>query len=125
MDRSTRKETFFPARCPGCDGVVHLLVGNSGQVTVQMHNVRGCGITFFYRCWIEQGLPLPRLEFIDLQNAKHFTLHPHPTDTIEPTTVEPWPPSSRAAHLPATAGEHRARGRAAEAKARGRRTRSS
>ena len=97
MERSARKYSLRPARCPGCGQLVHLLVGHSGKITVHMHNTDGCNKTFYYRCWIENGLPLPRVEFLDEANAMHFTLHPHQGDS------EPIPaasPSPSAARLP-------------------------
>jgi hypothetical protein len=96
MNRSKPKHSFRPARCPGCDYAVHLLVGNSSTITVQVHTARGCNETLYYRCWIEQGLPIPRVEFVDPQNAQHFTLRPHGVDE-EPTTVaDPLPLRSSA-----------------------------
>jgi hypothetical protein len=80
MERPSRKHSQRPARCPGCGNIVHLVVGHSGTVFVFIHNDNGCNTRFYYRCWIENGLPLPRVEFLDEANAMHFTLHPHKGD---------------------------------------------
>jgi hypothetical protein len=102
MDRSSNKLVRRPARCPSCGSVVQLLVSHSGRVTVQFHNVNGCNKTFFYRCWIEDGLPLPRVEFLDEKNAMHFALHPQPNGDDPATTDTPTPvPISASPRSPA------------------------
>ena len=110
MERSQNKRIYCPARCPGCGDVVHLLVSNSGTVTVQMHNARGCNLTFHYRCWIEDGLPLPRVEFLDPKNAMHFTLHPHGEKPEPATNESPSPPPWRFPHLTKADRVRRSRG---------------
>lgn len=77
MERSQKRHAYYPVRCPGCGDVVNLLVGNSVTVTVQVHNVPACNGTFYYRCWIERGLPLPRVEFLAPANAMEVMLQPH------------------------------------------------
>lgn len=96
MERSPKKSAYYPIRCPGCGDVVNLLVGNSVTVTVQVHNVPGCNATFYYRCWIERGLPLPRVEFLAPANAMEVVLQPHggPPPAADDPLAAP-PPSPR------------------------------
>ena len=59
----------LPARCPACGGWVTLIVGTAAIVTTQFHNVNNCNAAFYYRCWKEEGFPLPRVEFFSPANA--------------------------------------------------------
>lgn len=77
MERSQKRPAYYPLRCPGCGDVVNLLVGNSTAVIVHVHNAPGCSRTLYYRCWLERGLPLPRVEFFAHANAMEMTLQPH------------------------------------------------
>lgn len=101
MERSHPKLAYYPVRCPGCDGIVNLLVGNSLTITVQLHNVPDCNATFYYRCWLERGLRLPRVEFVAADNAMEMTLHPH-GDTPVPSTASPPSTPPRSPHLDAS-----------------------
>src|SRR5258707_12003220 len=120
MDRSPTKTAYYPVRCPGCDGVVNLLVGNSLTVTVQIHNVPACTTTFYYRCWLERGLRLPRVEFLAAANAMEMMVQPH-GDAPDPTPNDPPPPPPRSPHLdvstrvPSAEATNRGRSRAASA----------
>ncbi len=70
MPNAPRKTISRPALCPSCGKPVTLLVASSLSITTQVHNGRsGCNATVYYRCWIEQGLRLPRVEFFDEANA--------------------------------------------------------
>jgi hypothetical protein len=65
MEPLSGRHSFFPARCPRCSGIVHLLVDSSARITLHLHNTLGCNCTFHYRCWLEPGSPLPRLEICE------------------------------------------------------------
>jgi hypothetical protein len=69
MARPLKKAAHYPVRCPGCEGVVHLPVGDSQTIRLFLHNVRACNKPFHYRCWRERGFPLPRVEFLADANA--------------------------------------------------------
>jgi hypothetical protein len=97
MERPQKKPAYYPARCPGCGDVVHLLVCNSATITVQLHNVSACNTTFYYRCWIEHGLPLPRVEYLSPANAMQVTLHGGARNATSNEDPSPAPPSP---HLP-------------------------
>jgi hypothetical protein len=95
MERSQRKERFYPTSCPRCGHVVHLRVGNSGEYTNHIHRCKGI---LYYRCWTEGNLPYPRVEFLDPNNAQHFLLRPH-ADDDQPVTIEspPFQPTDHSA----------------------------
>ncbi len=99
MERAQRKMMFYPARCPGCDDVVHLIVGTSVTVRVQVHSVVGCGVPFYYRCWIEEGFPVPRVEYLARENAMRVTLQPHSGERDSASAEFPAPPELRYPHL--------------------------
>lgn len=61
--------TLRPALCPSCGKPLTLIVASSFTITTQVHTRRGCNATLYYRCWIERGLPVPRVEFLDEANA--------------------------------------------------------
>jgi hypothetical protein len=65
-----------------------------------MHNVEGCNKTMHYRCWLEHGFPLPRVEFLSTPNAMQVMLQPAPGLATAPSDGSPslGPPSP---HLPA------------------------
>jgi hypothetical protein len=118
MERSQKKPTHYPVRCPSCGDVVNLLVLNSATVTVHVHNVPTCNTTLYYLCWLERGLPLPRVEFLAPANAMEITLQPYnprpspaddPSLPSAPSPRFPPPPSSTSAASTreAPAGTHR------------------
>ena len=93
MERAQRKHAYYPVKCPGCSDIVHLLIRNSLAVTVHIHKAEGCNKIFYYRCWIEQGLPLPRVEFFSTPNAMQVPLQPHADPTSDDGAPPVAPPS--------------------------------
>ena len=69
----------YPSKCPNCNLVTFLFVADDKTVTTQIHNGSdrhpGCASVFQYRCWVELGLPLPRVEFLSAANAMAMMLH--------------------------------------------------
>ena len=64
---------IFPGTCPICHAPAKLLVGDRTTVSPTVHG-GGCNGLFYYRCWLQEGLALPRVEYLAPGNAMKLML---------------------------------------------------
>ena len=87
-DPARRLYSLFPARCPLCSYVTNIVVGHQLKVTLQVHN--RCHGVIYYRCWIAENCPVPRVEFLDPANAMELMLRRDGGHVVE--LPDPSPP---------------------------------